>query len=71
MSKSNPKLAANFQTVYSVADVCRIVTCGKTTVYAAINARALKARKIGRRTIILDEDLRAWLNSLPLKGVAV
>jgi excisionase family DNA binding protein len=39
---------------------------GRSTVYAAINAGALKARKAGRRTLILDTDLQAWLDSLPL-----
>ena len=39
---------------------------GRWTIYGAVNTGALKARKAGRRTIILDADLQAWLNSLPL-----
>ena len=38
---------------------------GRSTVYAAINAGALRARKAGRRTLILDADLKTWLDSLP------
>jgi excisionase family DNA binding protein len=55
---------------HSVEEAATRVNCGRTTVYAAIKSRALKARKIGRRTIILDEDLRGWLGSLPMREVA-
>jgi excisionase family DNA binding protein len=50
---------------HTVEGAARVTTCGRTSVYAAIKAGELKARKIGRRTIILDEDLRAWLANLP------
>lgn len=33
--------------------------------YEAINSGALKARKNGKRTVILDTDLNNWLTSLP------
>lgn len=38
---------------------------GRTLLYAAVATGALKARKCGRRTLILQDDLRAWLASLP------
>lgn len=50
---------------YSIDEVTRITSTGRTAVYEAIKARKLKARKNGRRTIIVDTDLRAWLSSLP------
>jgi len=34
-------------------------------IYRAIREGKLEARKLGRRTIITDEALRAYLNSLP------
>lgn len=37
----------------------------KSTLYSAINAGTLKARKFGRRTIILDSDWSDFLQSLP------
>ncbi len=37
---------------------------GLTKTYEAINSGELKARKIGRRTIILRDDLNAFLSSL-------
>jgi hypothetical protein len=38
---------------------------GESTVYKEIKAGRLVARKIGRRTIITDDDERIWRNSLP------
>jgi hypothetical protein len=55
---------------HSVEGASRRATCGRTLLYAAIKSGHLKARKIGRRTIILDEDLRDWLASLPTREVA-
>jgi hypothetical protein len=34
-------------------------------VYEEIRAGRLKARKCGRRTVVLAADLREWLASLP------
>ena len=55
---------------HTIEDAARITTCGRTSIYAAIKDGALKARKFGRRTVILDEDLRAWLASLPVREAA-
>lgn len=65
--KNKPAISAPI--AHSVEGVLQIVPCGRTTVFSAISSGALKARKIGRRTIILDEDLRLWLMSLPSKHV--
>ncbi|MBK6896180.1 MAG: helix-turn-helix domain-containing protein [Alphaproteobacteria bacterium] len=37
---------------------------GRTKLYQLINSGELKARKIGKRTIILKEDLEDFLNNL-------
>jgi len=49
----------------SVEDFAIATSIGRTTVYAEIAAGRLKARKVGKRTLILDEDGRAFLASLP------
>ena len=56
---------------YSLNNAAEQIGAGRDAIYAAIRTRALKARKFGRRTLILDEDLTAFLRSLPeldLKG---
>ena len=56
---------------YSINSAAEIIGAGRDAVYAAIRSGRLIARKFGRRTLILDEDLTAFLRSLPeldLKG---
>ncbi len=55
---------------HSIEQAARLANCGRTSIYAVIKNRELQARKIGRRTIILDDDLRRWLSSLPMREVA-
>ena len=57
----NPPLA------YSIAQACEIANISRTSVYDAIKSRKLIARKNGRRTVILAEDLRLWLQDLPAR----
>lgn len=49
----------------STDEACEIGSFGKNTLYDAIRDGRLKARKIGRKTIILRADLEAYLHSLP------
>jgi excisionase family DNA binding protein len=50
---------------YSIGEACAAARAGRTAVYQAIRAGQLTARKRGRRTIILNDDLRRWLEGLP------
>jgi Helix-turn-helix domain len=48
-----------------IRDVCRVTGLGRTTVYKAIKSGALIARRYGRCTIVLAEDLVVFLRNLP------
>ena len=41
---------------------------GRTKLYAEIKERRLRAIKVGRRTLILEKDLAAWLEAQPRVG---
>ena len=50
---------------HSVDDIIEGYGLCRSTIYKAIGSGTLRARKLGRRTVILDADLRAWLDGLP------
>jgi excisionase family DNA binding protein len=49
----------------SISEACAMAGIGRTKVYEAIATGSLKARKCGKRTLILRDDLRQFLASLP------
>ncbi len=51
---------------YSIRDVCDLTSAGRTAIYAEIKLGRLIARKVGRRTIILESELKAWLAARPV-----
>jgi excisionase family DNA binding protein len=54
----------------SIADVVACTGLGRTKVYEAIRDRELPIVKIGKRSLVLDEDLRAWLRRHRVDGEA-
>jgi excisionase family DNA binding protein len=50
---------------HSIVEICVLTGLGRDTIYAAIRNGRLSARKLGRRTLITDSDLRRFLASLP------
>jgi len=58
---------APFQLAYTISDVEKRSRIGRTLIYSEIASGRLKARKVGRRTIVLEGDLRTWLDSLPVQ----
>ena len=55
----------NTALAYSIAEACAIARAGRTAIYKAIREGALIARKRGRKTLILPEDLRRWVEGHP------
>jgi excisionase family DNA binding protein len=50
----------------SIAEFCERYGPGRTTVYDQIKRGLLRARKCGKRTIIIEDDAEAWLKCLPI-----
>ena len=55
---------------YSINETARRASVGRDAIYAAIKKGDLRAVKLGKRSLVLDSDLRAYLASLPTLGVA-
>ncbi|WP_406854674.1 helix-turn-helix domain-containing protein [Alsobacter sp. KACC 23698] len=49
----------------SVPDAVRTSGVSRSKLYEALAAGELRAKKYGRRTIILRDELKAWLASFP------
>lgn len=54
------------QLAYSIPELLEMIRLGRTRTYELINSGALPARKVGRRTLVLHEDLQAFLRNLPV-----
>ena len=52
------------QILFSLAEVCGRTRLGRTTIYSEINLGRLKIVKVGRRTLVTQAALKAWLEQL-------
>jgi excisionase family DNA binding protein len=50
----------------SILEACTVAGLGRTKIYEAISEGRLKARKFGKRTIVLRADLQTFLSGLPV-----
>ncbi len=51
---------------YTVHEVTKEIGIGRSKLYAEMAEGKLKARKIGKKTIFLAEDVQAYLSNLPV-----
>jgi excisionase family DNA binding protein len=49
----------------SIVEAAAMAGLGRTKIYEAISKGHLQARKCGKRTLILRDDLRSYLANLP------
>lgn len=56
---------------HRIADLAASGPISRSSIYNAIRAGRLNARKVGGATVILDDDWRAMLASAPLAKVGV
>jgi hypothetical protein len=50
---------------YTVAEAVRVAAVSRTELYRAVGRGELVLRKRGKRSLILADELRRWLQSLP------
>jgi excisionase family DNA binding protein len=68
MAQSN--VIGRHKVAHTINEVSAQTGIGRDGIYKAINEGRLRARKFGKRTLILDSDLHGFLEALPTLGTA-
>jgi hypothetical protein len=64
-TETSPDPNANDKIAFTIKEAVRASGLSRSMLYVAIGEGALRARKCGARTVILEADLRRFLRSLP------
>jgi excisionase family DNA binding protein len=67
MEKSVPRENAG-SIALSVKEACRLSSLSRTKLYELMNSNAIPAYKVGRRRLLLQDELHQALKSLPRAG---
>ena len=51
---------------YTIPDACNASAASRSAIYRAVKNGELTLRKRGKRSLILADELRRWLQSLPV-----
>ena len=54
---------------YSIADAAEAIGVSKSALFQVMASGDLPVRKLGRRTLVLRDDLMAYLQRLPTRAV--
>lgn len=63
MNTENDKTTGKL--LFSVKEFCEIVGIGRTTFYQEVKAGRIKAKKMGRSTLIPKSELERFIEELP------
>jgi excisionase family DNA binding protein len=53
---------------YPLVEAAQLVGVSRTRIFDAVRKRELTVRKAGRVSLVMRDDLQAWIRSLPVKG---
>jgi hypothetical protein len=54
------------QRAFSIQEFSQVYCLGRTKIYEELKSGRLRGRKIGKRTIITEDDAEEWLRHLPV-----
>jgi excisionase family DNA binding protein len=62
---ANPSDQSSEKLTYTIAEATRALGIGKSTIYLALASGQLSACKCGTRTLLLADELKRFISSLP------
>ena len=64
--RARQRAASIQQRAMSIDEFCQRYGIGRTTAYEEIKQRRLRGLKVGKRTLITEDDAEDWLRRLPV-----